>query len=144
MSRLEKSYAALDTLVEQYTELLIKEFEKSEDIKGYSKYLHKLCREDDTGRTDLMRGKAGGFDEVNKLLGIERQIRQLCLKLNEPLPIPIEVVEEYVNKCKGLKSLRTDRARHIEDVQGDHKRLKKRMIQKLRGEPDPRESGQGA
>ena len=136
MSRHEKSYATLDAVVEQYTELLIKEFEKSEDIKGYSKYLHKLCREDDTGRTDNMRGKAGGFEEVNDLLGMERQIRQLCLKMNEPLPLPIQVVEEYVKACEGLKSMRTDRVRHIEDIQGDHKRLKKKMIQKLRGEPN--------
>jgi hypothetical protein len=126
MKRDEKLYAALDALVEEFQGLLIKEYGKGEAREVSSKYLHKKL--DDRGRSDHIHVQSGGFEEANTLLSLEKRIRQICLKMDEPLPLPIVVIEEYVDAYWAMKK---QTGQDPWKVDGEHKRIKKQMLVKL-------------
>ncbi len=99
-----------------------------------SRYLHKKQKVNDSGRTDAMHGKAGrtgAFENAISPLRLEKSIRQLCLTLDEPLPLPLQVLEEYLGSYQSVKAQKTKYPWQVEDFKGEHNCLKKRMIQKL-------------
>lgn len=127
MGRVDKLYAQLDGLADEYRTLLIKEFERED----HSPYLYQ-CRDDEHDRRPyVIHGKDGRFDDANDLLSLEKQLRQLSEKLGEPLPAPVQVLEEYVEAYLELKKANTVRTGLINDFEGEHRRMRKRMIQKL-------------
>lgn len=128
MSRVDKLFAELDALVDEYKTLLIKEFGKEE----FSRYLHH-CRDDEHAGRGFIHKKTKGFEDANALSITEKQIRQICQKMGEPLPQPLLVLDEYVGVYRSLKMQKTKQAWHVDDFEGDHRRLKKRMLEKLMG-----------
>jgi hypothetical protein len=133
MSRVNKLYETLDALVEEYQALLLRELEKEEA----SSYLHK-CRDDEhIGRAYWIFGKASGLEEANEMLAMEKQIRQLCEKLGEPPPLPIVVLEEYVDEYRSLKVRKNREYSKTENFDGEHQNLKRRLIKKLLGGAEP-------
>lgn len=127
MGRVDKLYAQMDGLAEEYRGLLLKELERED----YSRYLYQ-CRDDDHDRRPyVIHGKDGRFDDANDLLSLEKQIRQLCEKLGEPLPAPVQVLEEYVESYLELKRANTIQVGMVKDFEGEHRSLRKRMSQKL-------------
>lgn len=128
MGRVDKLYAALDVLVLEYQGHLVAELQK----EGKSLYFHRCFWDVEyAGRPYNIRGKEGGFEAAETLVSLERQIRRICTKMGEPLPLPIQVLDEYVKTYLSLKEKKTTYTWHTEDFEGEHKQLKKQMLQKL-------------
>ncbi|MCL5271529.1 MAG: hypothetical protein M1457_13475 [bacterium] len=129
-SRVVKLYASLDILVMEFQSLLIAELAKDE----YSSFLHR-SRDDlhVVGRLHVIQGRCEDLKHANELLGMEKQIRQLCEKLDESQPLPIAVLDEYVESYRLLKKQKTKVPWHTDDFESEHKRLRKQLIQKLLG-----------
>lgn len=127
MARVDKLYSALDALVEEYRGLLIKEFEKGK----LSSYLHHCRDNGQPKRAFSMHGEAADLGEANDLLSLEKQIRQLSLKLKEPLPLPVQLLDEYAATYLELKKNHTTQPWIIKEFETEHNRLKKQLLQRL-------------
>src|SRR5690349_20202264 len=103
MRKTEKLYIELDELIEEYRQLLIREFEREDTPENHSKYLYKKRRgQGDPGQLSRMSRSAGHLGPAHEVIELENRLLNLCSKLKEATPAPVRILEEYGESYRSL------------------------------------------
>lgn len=132
MARSDKLYIRLDEMLTEYTGRLQAEFEQEQagTKTDYLKRKRRMFRE--TGNSFHMASYSTGREGANEMLMLEKEIIVLCAKLNEPQPLALQLLSDYLAAIAEKVSTAKGYVTEEDDFGGWHTTLRTGIIARLK------------